>query len=448
MKKALLVSLVLVGCGTGAPGSGEVHSALLGHDTFGTDCSATDVSLLATSMKLGRVAALSDAFRQCIDQNIDSYLPWPGDPPQVVNAAHATRVQLVVGAARNGNDVFQSCSGAVAEAEAQASVGSFGFVGTERFMWNRSALTQHDQRAALPRCAGWSDGSNCRGANSPWSQVAGVAWHEVMHNQGFSHCDPLVSPRCLTDGTYDRSMPQIVARCIDAVLSDSGEFCGERVACGTQGLMTVNAPVAFNAPNPGCSCVADQGPDACAAGQAQCGGICSTLASDAANCGGCGNACPTGNACCNGGCIDTRSDAFNCGGCGQSCLSSFGVGSICSGGRCACPSGETHCGGGAGYCTSLASDATNCGACGHVCGSNQICSAGVCTPCGTGETACSGSCTTVSSDVNNCGACGHSCLSNQLCRSGKCVTPACHCATPSLCCPLDGGGYYCARTCF
>jgi stigma-specific protein Stig1 len=450
MKTSSLACLLLAGCGTGAPAVDQSQSALLGHDSFGSDCSATDIAMLRTSMKLGRVAALSDAFRQCVDQNIDSYAPWPSDPPQVVNANHATRVSLVVAAARNGNDIFQSCSGAVAGAEAQANIVSFGFVGTESFMWNRNALTSHDQRAALPRCAGWSDGSVCRGADSPYFSVAGVAWHEVMHNQGFDHCNELTDPvGCLGSGLFDRSMPQIVNRCIAGVLSDSGEFCGEMVACGTQGFMTVNAPVAFNAPNPGCSCVADQGPDACAPGQVQCSGVCATLASDGANCGACGNACSAGYACCNGGCFAPASDPSNCGSCGYSCASHFANGAICAGGNCACPSGATRCGSGAAAtCASLLSDASNCGQCGHACPSGQVCGNGICTTCPSGQTACAGTCIDTSSDDNNCGQCGHSCYSNQFCRTGRCITRTCNCTRPNLCCPDDGGGYHCARTCY
>ena len=43
---------------------------------------------------------------------------------------------------------------------------------------------------------------------------------------------------------------------------------------------------------------------------------------------------------------------------------------------CACPSGQTDCGGG--VCSDLQTDAANCGACGSACGSGQPCAGGVC----------------------------------------------------------------------
>jgi hypothetical protein len=78
----------------------------------------------------------------------------------------------------------------------------------------------------------------------------------------------------------------------------------------------------------------------CATGQDLCNRVCTTLASDAANCGTCGNicvsglcgggqCCSTGQSLCNGMCASLASDPRNCGACGNICLSGH-----CRGGHC------------------------------------------------------------------------------------------------------------------
>jgi hypothetical protein len=62
----------------------------------------------------------------------------------------------------------------------------------------------------------------------------------------------------------------------------------------------------------------DEGND-CAVGQADCGGICVNVSSDASNCGVCGNICASSEQCCSGFCVDTLTDESNCGSCGTSC---------------------------------------------------------------------------------------------------------------------------------
>jgi choice-of-anchor A domain-containing protein len=74
---------------------------------------------------------------------------------------------------------------------------------------------------------------------------------------------------------------------------------------------------------------------------------------------------------CGGACVETATDAANCGACGNACAS----GSTCSGGICSACDG-TLCGG---SCVATATDAANCGACGNACAAGSTCSAGACT---------------------------------------------------------------------
>jgi hypothetical protein len=177
-----------------------------------------------------------------------------------------------------------------------------------------------------------------------------------------------------------------------------------------------------------------------AGGCETCGGSeCVTLASDAANCGQCGNACPQGVTCENGSCacpagqtgcgdscVDISTDVENCGGCGRACS----PGSTCAAGQCSCPASLSSCGD---TCADLQSDAEHCGRCGGACASGQVCLAGACADgCGS-LTQCGSACVDLSSSALNCGACDNACPGSTACVSGKCECP--------------GGGKLCGTAC-
>jgi hypothetical protein len=89
----------------------------------------------------------------------------------------------------------------------------------------------------------------------------------------------------------------------------------------------------------------DVGPS-CALPLVPCGTLCVDLASDAGNCGQCGNVCPTGQ--------------------------------LCSGGECsaACAPGTVQCGQ---SCVDTSTSELHCGGCDVQCDGGQVCTAGVCT---------------------------------------------------------------------
>jgi hypothetical protein len=161
-----------------------------------------------------------------------------------------------------------------------------------------------------------------------------------------------------------------------------------------------------------------------------------------AHCGRCGNACPTpangtavctsgtcgigtcnpGFANCDGnaanGCeTNLNSNRMHCGRCGNACSS----GQECVNGMCACPLGQTLCGG---TCVNLTSDTQHCGACNRACPAGQVCRTGTCqNTCASGTTLCGTQCVTLGDNVNHCGACNNRCAADQICASGMCVTP-------------------------
>ncbi len=134
---------------------------------------------------------------------------------------------------------------------------------------------------------------------------------------------------------------------------------------------------------------------------------CAGTQTDNANCGTCGNACPSGQVCSAGTCgltclspqslctpdggapycASEQTDNANCGSCGNVCA----AGQICTASVCVstCPgSTPTFCGTGAtAYCANTTDDPGNCGACGTACPTGGTCAASHCA-CPTGQTSC------------------------------------------------------------
>ena len=215
------------------------------------------------------------------------------------------------------------------------------------------------------------------------------------------------------------------------------------------GLLLLLAGCAQQTPGPGST------PDAsapCPAPGALCDGACVEVASDPANCGGCGVSCASGMVCtmaqctatcglgqtrCASGCVDVASDGQNCGACGHAC----GGSAVCAGGQCVaqCAAGQKACGA---TCVDVQTDQANCGGCGQVCAPDQKCAAGACAlACNGGTVQCGAACVETQWDPSNCGGCGNGCATGQTCDHGACVGAGQGCQAPNVTC-----GAFCVNT--
>jgi|GEM_PF-1212356 hypothetical protein len=210
----------------------------------------------------------------------------------------------------------------------------------------------------------------------------------------------------------------------------------------------------------------------CPTNQAECNGLCAVVATDANNCGTCGNVCPpltnASPACISGNCgigscnpgfldcdlnaangceVNKNTDPNNCGNCGVSCPNVQNATRACNAGNCgigSCNAGYADCNANPtdGCEVNTAIDVSNCGACGNSCSAPHVatstCVTGAChiQSCTPGFSDCDGleanGCeVNTATDANHCGNCSTVCgtVSNAStvgCSSSTCTIFACN----------------------
>jgi hypothetical protein len=206
----------------------------------------------------------------------------------------------------------------------------------------------------------------------------------------------------------------------------------DRSNCGSCGMRCAGAETCVSG---GCKC---------ATPNLVCSSGCINVINNRADCGSCGNACsgdlvcngstcgcPSGryqcpnnalkcvislDGCCSGGqswcadrCTSIATDASNCGTCGRTCPGA----QRCISGECGCPASQPHsCPGGV------------CLPAGTCCSSETRCADNTCAPPGTccgSLSYCSGRCVNEQFDQNNCGGCGRPCAGGSYCTNGTCL---------------------------
>lgn len=233
-----------------------------------------------------------------------------------------------------------------------------------------------------------------------------------------------------------------------ALACPAGLICSQGACVAEASCTGVTCP-------PGTACMNGACVGTCAPGMANCGDMCSDLATDPNNCGLCGAVCAAGESCVAGVCELTDRDCATNATCpaGMSCVNGLCRAPLCGDGlvsgteQCdegaanglglctmdcrlvtTCAPGLVNCGG---ICIDLVSDPSNCGACGVFCAAGQVCAAGVCMlsnpTCAPGFINCGGICRNLATDPSNCGACGAVCVAGEDCAAGACTLadPSC-----------------------
>ncbi len=234
-------------------------------------------------------------------------------------------------------------------------------------------------------------------------------------------------------------------------------------SCGSCGTLCTNT-------NGTTSCVAGACTPVCAADYADCDGNpvngCETqIATDPANCGGCGltcdtsfqicanqacevSMCPQGSGDCDANTSDCETDltdtVSDCGFCGNTCTTANGT-PRCTTSSCqvaSCNSGFANCDTNAanGCEVALASSVANCGSCGSACTNahgTTSCAGGNCAPaCSSGWGSCDSNprngCETALNTVSNCGSCGNVCPNSMPGASAVCNAGICGYSCSSL----------------
>ncbi|MEM1414756.1 MAG: MXAN_6577-like cysteine-rich protein [Myxococcota bacterium] len=190
-------------------------------------------------------------------------------------------------------------------------------------------------------------------------------------------------------------------------------------------------------------------------------GDCETACEEGEVCSGgvCGVVCDTGLTDCDGACVDLATNANNCGACGDACPAVPGGTALCAESQCGglCDEGFFDCNLDAGRADSdgceaeLALDIDNCGACGVSCDVDNAagtCSEGACeiVACDAGFADCDTMVSTgceaeTDTDPMNCGACGTVCGMGEICAAGDCLDETQTGADCSTAIPLDVGTF-------
>jgi hypothetical protein len=253
------------GVGLGAAARAEVATVaqpLLGPVEQADDCTPELQRFNEDIMVYGRTTASTRAFEQCVDREVRArYRKCTGDPYYA--SPVATQIAQVIAASRSPAAVQIRCSGG--SGNASTGLGWYGNPG-EGFNWGGWFGSVHRQ-IGRPLCGPGQnpDDHDCRYAAMPWpySQAAGIVWHEVMHTQGYTHgandqAAAKVACGYAGDASWNfqqNTMPYVLGNCVSEVIVRSAARCGDVAACpGSNQLRLLDSYDGGT-----CTCVHDPG---------------------------------------------------------------------------------------------------------------------------------------------------------------------------------------------
>jgi hypothetical protein len=256
---AALVLAPVVGCGTAADEEVDeiatvADDPLLGSLNYASDCTTGEIGFLDQVMLYGRVAAASPAFQQCMaaavnrttlllpvyGQNVPPYRQCIGDPAYGWTPAQQLGAVMMI--THSENDVTMNCTGG--GGNASANIGLYDHADPEVFWWSGWLASVYHQ-LSVPVCGTpGASPSDCRAGPYPWpySQAAGIVWHEASHTQGYTHgandqANAINACGYAGDPTWNfqaNTMPYLIGECVNAVIDQSGTTCGGDLAAGCE----------------------------------------------------------------------------------------------------------------------------------------------------------------------------------------------------------------------
>ena len=279
---APLLGVTLVGVSTvscsatseknSTPFVGTAAEAVLGPTTWDSSCFAADIPELQRAFTRGMVGVNSPAFAACVETsfttyndgglpglNMGPYLPCAVDPKPVTSG-------FILASVRSPNPTSIACDyGAIGTSNGGgAGIGGVDFGNSS----NAESITLGGALTYLTGVSGPCSlnpsAPNCAPGTS-YATVAGVIFHEFMHQHGFDHVSnnwfafteqssqgKLCGIPYSAQPTYGSSVPYIVEQCLFAVLAQSDAKCPTMYTDCGEGLSLVDS---LYSATPSCSCV-------------------------------------------------------------------------------------------------------------------------------------------------------------------------------------------------
>lgn len=223
---------------------------------FGGDCTPEQQTFNRTVLTYGRTVVASKAFEELLRKKMrEAYGKCTGDP--YYERDLETQINQVLAACRAPKSIKINCTGG--SGNASTSISNYDLSKTPELWWG-----------------GWFQGvsqcamqNNCTWAPFPWpySQAAGIIWHELMHQYGYGHGANLPEeneiaktncgiPVSNTAWHFQRNtIPYIVGDCLSEILDESQRVCGDIRNCPSPNQIKVIDKIGGTT----CSCVNDPG---------------------------------------------------------------------------------------------------------------------------------------------------------------------------------------------